>query len=80
MENVFFTDGYQLLVRENQRFGVTLTTKTQRSLKVVSQLLRLWWRRWIFREHVAHLNKHLLADIGLEKRQALDEAQKPLWR
>jgi uncharacterized protein YjiS (DUF1127 family) len=42
--------------------------------------LLLWRRRQIFRQQLLRMDKHLLADIGLDQNQALDELHKPFWR
>ena len=40
----------------------------------------LTWRRRVHtRRHLATLDAHLLADVGLTRAQALEEAQKPFW-
>ena len=51
-------------------------------LVVLADALSLWMARQQQRHALADLaeDKHLLADIGLTREQALREAGKPLWR
>jgi uncharacterized protein YjiS (DUF1127 family) len=52
------------------------------SLSVLADALSLWMARQGQRHALADLaeDKHLLADIGLTREQALREAGKPCWR
>ena len=36
--------------------------------------------RWRQRQHLLELDERLLADIGISRRQAIDEARKPFWK
>ena len=36
--------------------------------------------RWLQRQALRELDNRLLADIGLTREQAIEEANKPFWR
>ncbi|MGH9805747.1 MAG: DUF1127 domain-containing protein [Terriglobia bacterium] len=36
--------------------------------------------RWRQRQRLLELDDHLLADIGVSRREALEEAHKPFWK
>ena len=63
--------------------GADVRLRSASSLLVVlGDALSLWMARQQQRHALADLaeDKHLLADIGLTREQALREAGKPLWR
>lgn len=43
-------------------------------------LLETWQKRIRDRETLAHMDRHLLADIGLDRTTARREAEKPFWQ
>ena len=43
-------------------------------------LLREWWLRARTRRELAQLDERALRDIGLDRGQALYEANKPFWQ
>lgn len=43
-------------------------------------LLETWQKRIRDREALAHMDRHLLADIGLDRSTARHEAEKPFWQ
>lgn len=62
--------------------SLTLRRSSLRSLKAVA-LLRLVVRRIETRRTrlaLAHLDAHLLRDIGISREAARAEAQRPFWR
>ena len=62
--------------------SLTLRRSSLRSLKAVA-LLRLVFRRIETRRTrlaLAHLDAHLLRDIGISREAACAEAQRPFWR
>jgi uncharacterized protein YjiS (DUF1127 family) len=42
--------------------------------------IRAAWRRYRSRQRIAHLNAHMLKDIGVSFAEAEAEANKPFWR
>ena len=48
-------------------------------LRIVATLVD-WRRRVQFRRHLAHLDDHLLDDIGIDRQTANAEIRKPFWR
>ena len=42
--------------------------------------IRAAWRRYRSRQRIAHLDGHLLKDIGVSFAEAEAEANKPFWR
>jgi len=45
-----------------------------------SDLLVLWRHRAATRRHLAGLDRRMLADVGLDRATAAQEAGKPFWR
>ncbi len=41
---------------------------------------RVWQERVTLRRHLARLDDRLLRDVGLDRRQAVEEAAKPFWK
>lgn len=48
--------------------------------RIVVPGLRLWLHRRRSRRHLAMLDDRMLADIGLDRYMAAQEASKPFWR
>jgi uncharacterized protein YjiS (DUF1127 family) len=42
--------------------------------------VRAAWRRYRSRQNIAHLDSHMLKDIGVSFTEAEAEANKPFWR
>lgn len=55
--------------RENQR-----TT-----LKKILNVLSVWQQRSITRQQLKHLSAEQLDDIGISRKEALNESNKPFW-
>ena len=54
--------------------------RPRRWLASAAETTRLWMLRSRTRKHLATLNAHQLADIGLRRTDALDESAKPFWQ
>jgi len=46
----------------------------------VLAIIKLWWRRAHTRRSLKHLDTDQLADIGVTRTQAVQEAAKPFWK
>ena len=70
------------LVGPGKRPRAVVRPPSALSLAVLADALSLWMARQQQRHALADLaeDKHLLADIGLTREQALREAGKPFWR
>jgi uncharacterized protein YjiS (DUF1127 family) len=44
-----------------------------------AEMISLWQERAEGRQHLAALDDHMLADIGLTRAEAEQEANKPFW-
>ena len=49
-------------------------------LSQIADYVRLWRHRRKTRRALLRLDERLLRDIGVDRRDALQEAQKPFWR
>lgn len=50
-----------------------------REMKAAAATVKAWTVRARTRRHLRHLDARLLADVGLTRVQALEEAHKPFW-
>jgi uncharacterized protein YjiS (DUF1127 family) len=50
-----------------------------RTIALARGVLRLWYDRWSSRQDLRRLDEAGLADIGLTRADALQEAAKPFW-
>ena len=68
-----------MIVHDGFRFphgGAASGSVVERALR----LARTWQARAIARRHLSELDDRLLADIGMDRAGAVDEAAKPFWR
>lgn len=48
--------------------------------RLAGSLVARWYDRYLQRLALAELEEHLLADIGVSREQARQEASRPFWR
>lgn len=80
MEQVYIARDLQSNPCDIQCKKLPWDSKALLLLSVFVETLLLWRRRQIFRQQLLRMDEHLLADIGLDQNQALDELHKPFWR
>ena len=50
------------------------------SFRTLLKTLQVWQARVEERRHLAEMDGHLLADLGLSRDQLTQESEKPFWR
>lgn len=60
-------------------YSTVETTVAPRGGTGILALIQTWSFRYASRRQLRHLDDHDLADIGITREQALNEAAKPFW-
>ena len=64
--------------RMNASFRTRLNLR--KVIRVAIETLDLWWQKYHQRSSLRRLSDAQLKDIGLNREEALSEANKPFWR
>lgn len=69
-----------ILNKPSQVAKLQTVLKTDRSEFNLAKQITIWIRRKQHREHLLRLPDYLLRDIGLTRKEVMQESTKPFWK
>ena len=79
MSNIYIEQNYSAQMNLC-RSTISDSNSKEKGLQRLVSTLSIWRARSAQRKQLAHLDKHLLKDIGLTAEMAILESKKPFWR